>query len=356
MQSRGMIDIGKTHYDVLGVSNDATEVDIKRCFRKLSLELHPDRNAGNETRYTQIVEAYEVLGDAEKRRLYDMSLREHIVSRAVTRKDDDRSSNRVHRNDDDEYDDYGRRYRDERVYYDANDDEAVSGRYDRRGHYDGETHRYNKYSMIRQDRGVSRHRARISTISSTRASTRNEPRDYDDGKTVIDDVQHTLNITLEESYTGVSVPINIKRVVNGIEEEAKLYVDVPPGTDNGEIIILEGKGNVDAELRMRTHVRVRVMISKNEVFHRDGLNIVYSMEITLKEALCGFKKELTHLDGKTYVVGSEQGRVIGQGSRRVIPHKGFQRGHTVGNLVIVFSIVMPKVLTSSQIDVLSKIL
>ena len=58
-----------THYDVLGVRQDAADVDIKRCFRRLSLELHPDRAPGQETRYKQVVEAYSVLGDADKRRL-----------------------------------------------------------------------------------------------------------------------------------------------------------------------------------------------------------------------------------------------------------------------------------------------
>ena len=130
--------------------------------------------------------------------------------------------------------------------------------------------------------------------------------------------------------------------MNGRPEEAKLYVDVPAGTDNGEIIILEGKGNIDADLRMKSHVRVRVAVERNDLFRRDGLNIVCSLEITLKEALCGFKKEITHLDGKTYLVASEQGKVIGQGGRRVIQQKGFQRGQSVGNLVIVFHIIMPK--------------
>ena len=97
-------------------------------------------------------------------------------------------------------------------------------------------------------------------------------------------------------------------------------------------------------------------VDRDGLFRRDGLNIVCSLEITLKEALCGFRKEITHLDGKTYLVASEQGKVIGQGGRRVIPQKGFQRGQSLGNLVIVFHIIMPKQLTSQQVEILSKAL
>ena len=315
-----------THYDVLGVRQDAADVDIKRCFRRLSLELHPDRAPGQETRYKQVVEAYSVLGDADKRRLYDISLKEEVSRRALTTRNNT-SSNRPYPNE-----------RDDRYYtYDCDDEEYEDDGYERfrgrRAYREGNDQRLNP-----RRNGVRRRQ------------------ENDTSHLVLEDIQHTLSISLNESFTGVSVPITITRNVNGRPEEAKLYVDIPAGTDNGEIIILEGKGNIDADLRMRSHVRVRVAVDRDGLFRRDGLNIVCSLEITLKEALCGFRKEITHLDGKTYLVASEQGKVIGQGGRRVIPQKGFQRGQSLGNLVIVFHIIMPKQLTSQQVEILSKAL
>ena len=315
-----------THYDVLGVRQDAADVDIKRCFRRLSLELHPDRAPGQETRYKQVVEAYSVLGDADKRRLYDISLKEEVSRRALTTRNNT-SSNRPYPNE-----------RDDRYYtYDCDDEEYEDDGYERfrgrRAYREGNDQRLNP-----RRNGVRRRQ------------------ESDTSHLVLEDIQHTLSISLNESFTGVSVPITITRNVNGRPEEAKLYVDIPAGTDNGEIIILEGKGNIDADLRMRSHVRVRVAVDRDGLFRRDGLNIVCSLEITLKEALCGFRKEITHLDGKTYLVASEQGKVIGQGGRRVIPQKGFQRGQSLGNLVIVFHIIMPKQLTSQQVEILSKAL
>ena len=64
----------KDYYKVLGVAKSATEKEIKAAYRKLARKHHPDFNPGkkdSETRFKEINEAYEVLGDAEKRRRYD---------------------------------------------------------------------------------------------------------------------------------------------------------------------------------------------------------------------------------------------------------------------------------------------
>lgn len=65
----------KDYYAILGVSRDADMETIKRVYRRLALEYHPDRNPGNkeaEERFKEITEAYEILGDPEKRRQYDL--------------------------------------------------------------------------------------------------------------------------------------------------------------------------------------------------------------------------------------------------------------------------------------------
>jgi len=64
----------KDYYQVLGVSRNASQDDIKKAYRKLALQHHPDRNPGNkeaEEQFKEAAEAYEVLGEPEKRRRYD---------------------------------------------------------------------------------------------------------------------------------------------------------------------------------------------------------------------------------------------------------------------------------------------
>jgi curved DNA-binding protein CbpA len=73
----------KSLYDVLGISSTATPEEIKAAFRKLALELHPDRNIANPDeaqvkartqRFIEVNDAYEVLGNAEKKRIYDIGI------------------------------------------------------------------------------------------------------------------------------------------------------------------------------------------------------------------------------------------------------------------------------------------
>src|SRR2546430_16124970 len=65
----------RDYYEVLGISRTATDDEIKKAYRKLALRYHPDKNPENrpeaEERFKELVEAYQVLSDAERRGLYD---------------------------------------------------------------------------------------------------------------------------------------------------------------------------------------------------------------------------------------------------------------------------------------------
>ena len=64
----------KDYYEILGVSREATEADIKKSYRKLAVKYHPDKNPGDkaaEEKFKEISSAFEVLKDSEKRRKYD---------------------------------------------------------------------------------------------------------------------------------------------------------------------------------------------------------------------------------------------------------------------------------------------
>ena len=76
----------RDYYEVLGVERDADETTIKKSFRKLARELHPDVNAHDpeaEEKFKEAAEAYEVLSDAERRRTYDAYGHEGLKSRRL---------------------------------------------------------------------------------------------------------------------------------------------------------------------------------------------------------------------------------------------------------------------------------
>lgn len=66
--------MGKDYYQILGVPRNSTDEELKKAYRKLALNFHPDRNHGNkeaEEKFKEINEAYSVLSDSEKRARYD---------------------------------------------------------------------------------------------------------------------------------------------------------------------------------------------------------------------------------------------------------------------------------------------
>ena len=62
----------KDYYKILGVDRGVQQEDLKKTYKKLSKQYHPDKKGGNEERFKEISEAYNVLGDEQKRREYDM--------------------------------------------------------------------------------------------------------------------------------------------------------------------------------------------------------------------------------------------------------------------------------------------
>ena len=61
----------RDYYEVLGVAKSASEDEIKKAFRKLAVKYHPDKEGGDEAKFKEINEAYEVLKDKQKRQRYD---------------------------------------------------------------------------------------------------------------------------------------------------------------------------------------------------------------------------------------------------------------------------------------------
>ena len=77
--------MGKNYYKTLGVERNATPEQIKKAYRKLAMKWHPDRNPDNkqeaENKFKEIGEAYSILSDAQKRKIYDLQGEEGLNSK-----------------------------------------------------------------------------------------------------------------------------------------------------------------------------------------------------------------------------------------------------------------------------------
>ena len=66
--------MNKNYYDILGINKSSSDAEIKKAYKKLAMQYHPDRNKGDkkaEEKFKEINEAYQVLGDVQKKKNYD---------------------------------------------------------------------------------------------------------------------------------------------------------------------------------------------------------------------------------------------------------------------------------------------
>ena len=132
-------------------------------------------------------------------------------------------------------------------------------------------------------------------------------------------------------------------------EHEILYVEVPKGVDEGEIIILKDKGNSASE-NNKGDIKIFIKIENTTEFKRNGLDLILEKTITLKEALCGFTFELKYITGKIYTITNNSGNIISHGYHKIIPKMGLIRDDHIGNLVILFNVKFPEKLSEEAIN------
>lgn len=279
-----------TYYDLLGVSRDASEEQIKRAYKKLAFQFHPDRNSdvGANAKFQELNEANEVLSDAGKRQSYDDELN-GVNTHSVQ-------------------------------FQDINE-------------------------IFRSFFGVPPH-----MFPGNAAHFFNRPTP----------IVKTINLTLQQAYVGGSFPMELERwnLVDNTRYDEKLtvYVTIPCGIDDNEIMIIQGNGNT-INNTMKGDIKIHMKISNDTEFKRQGLDLIYKKTITLKEALCGFEFEIKHISGKTLSFKNNVNPfLIRPGFRKVIPEFGMKRDNNTGNLVIEFDIIFPEALTQDQMKSISAII
>ena len=171
----------------------------------------------------------------------------------------------------------------------------------------------------------------------------------------IDPINIEIEINFQEAYNGCSKPIIISRIINNYntinKEIETLYVNIPYGIDNKEIIIINNKGNIYNN--NYGDVKIIINLLDHNYFIRKGLDIICNKDLSLKETLLGFEFELLHINNKKYIINNKD---ILINSKKIIPKFGFKRDEFYGNLIIYFKTIFPKSLNCEQKIKLNEIL
>lgn len=309
------------YYKVLGVNPNSSQGEIKKAFRQLSLKHHPDRG-GDAEEFKKINEAYSTLGDVEKKRMYDMQKNNPFMGGI---------------NGGDGMDEIFK------MFFGG----GIPGMNPGMGMPGGNIH-------------VSSGGFNIPGMPNVQIFRNGRPVNMAQRMAKPPPIIKKIQISLQEAYNGINYPLEIERwIMIGNEkknEKEKIYVNIHKGIDNGEIKILRDKGHVIND-SLKGDVKVFITIKNDSSgLQRQGLNLLFEKEISLKEALCGFLFEIKHLNGKTYNIKHDKGNIIPPNFIKQINGLGMERNSMKGNLIIKFKITFPKTLTITQIEELEKIL
>ena len=348
----------RDYYEVLGINKGASDDEIKKAYRKLAKQYHPDMNPGDkdaEAKFKEVNEAYAVLSDPDKRAKYDQ------YGHAAF----DPSAGFGGFGEAD-FGDFG---------FDIGDifssffggSSRGSGR---RGPVRGDdisvrmTLSFNE-AVFGAKKEVSYQRVqRCSECGGTGAAKGTSPKTCPscNGSGQVRTQQRTPFGVMQSTRTcdncggtGKVVDTSCKKCRgNGFERVTKkLEVNIPAGIDNGERVVIRGKGSDGANGGSAGDLIIVISVRNDDIFERDGSDIYCEVPITFAEATLGAEIDIPTLEGKikyTIPEGTQSG------TKFTLKQKGVQnpRYKTKGNLYVTVVVEVPKNLNAEQKNLLSK--
>jgi DnaJ-class molecular chaperone len=317
-------------YKVLGVDEKASKEDIKKSYRTLQMKYHPDRNNNSQDAniMTQkLNEAYETLGDDEKREEYDMTRNNPFLKGGSN--------------------------------MEMPMDDIINMMFGGMGMGGFPGMQMGGFPGMQMRGGMPGMHSMGGLPPGTKIHffQGGNPMNFQQMQKPTA-ILKNINIKISQVLTGANIPLEIERWImeQGMKvfETETIYVTIPKGIDDGELILLKDKGNVLNET-CKGDIKIFVKIENDSMFKRAGLDLVLEKSINLKDALCGFSFEITYINGKSYTLNNNAGNIIPHGFRKIIPNMGLERDQHKGNMIIEFNVQFPEKLSESVIASLKKI-
>ena len=314
----------ENYYDILGLTEKATQDEIKQAYRKLSLKYHPDKNPGNSEaigKFQKISEAYENIGTLEKRREYEAMKNSPFQNGEMSSVNLDEIFSNI----------FG----------------GPGGGFPG-GFFGGDMEGFMggpggpKIHVFHGGMGPG-----INPFMRPNTMQKPSP------------IIKMVNINMEQVLLGANIPVEIERWImennNKVPERETIYVNIPKGVDDNEMIVLPNKGN-SINHTIYGDVKLVIKIDNTTDYERNGLDLIIQKNISLKDALCGFSFELKYINNKTYTINNSGGNIIPPNYKKIIPNMGLSRESYVGNLIIAFNIIFPEKLSEEKMSLLRDIL
>jgi DnaJ family protein B protein 4 len=321
-----------THYEILNVDQNASEHEIKKSYRKLSLQYHPDRTGGDTEateKYKQINEAHEILSDPQKREQYNMELKFGSGGGHMNMGADMGDINNIFN----------------MMFGGGGGFPGMGGAGGGFPGMGGGFHGGPGIKIFHSSSGFPGHPGMEHFFQQI-----NKPPPI---------VKH-VSITLEQAYNGTNISIDIEKQITSqmgrIMQIETLNISIPQGIEENEAMILRDHGHVISE-DIKGDVKITFEIKNDSIFKRQGMDLIYQKQLTLKESLCGFSFEISHINGKMLNMNNlANNNIIKPNYKKVVPGLGMIKNGQTGNLIIEMSVDFPDTLTKEQIDKIRDIL
>ena len=347
----------KDLYAILGIKRDADASQIKKAYRKLAKKYHPDSNAGNaeaEKKFKDISEANSILGDEEKRKIYD----EYGYAAFESGMDPKEYAKRMEEAKKAGFGGFGGGFGGGSGFggFEGFEGFGGPGTSGRSGAFRGKDGSYTSFHFEGGDGGGYSSIFEQLFKNAGAANSGGRRAGYDGFSSGSSswraaenlDAEFPVTISFEEAVLGCDRSIRLQKA-DGSGTQT-LRVHIPAGIDNGKSVRLRGKGNISADGSRKGDLLLKVTVLESKEFTRNGKDIYATVNVPFVTAVLGGEAEVRMPNGKKIVCKIPKGTDAGKKIR--IRGKGIHTEKSSaqpGDLYVNVQIQVPKDLTDAEI-------
>ena len=363
----------KDFYEILGVSKSSTQDEIKKAYRKVAMQFHPDRNPGDkesEEKFKEAAEAYEILSDTDKRAQYDRF--GHQAFSGARGGNGGGGFNGGGMNMDDIFNQFGDIFGDESPFgsfFGGGNGRRSSGGGRAQGVKGSNLRIKIKLNYEEMAKGVSK-TVKVKKYVPCTTCTGSGAKDKSSIQTCgtcggSGQVRRVQSTFLGQMQTVTTCPTcngegsTIANKCTACKGEGRVYgeetvtIEIPAGVQEGMQLSMNGKGNAGERGGANGDLIILIEEEAHAQLHRDGLNVAFDLHISFPDAVYGINIEVPTIDGKAKIkipAGTQSGKIFR------LKGKGFPsvNSYEKGDQLIHVNIWTPQHISTEEKTMLDK--